>query len=373
MPFTIPEPSDLTFGVEEEYQIVDPATGKLASGAQALKARAEAEYDDEFQNELHLCQIEVASGVLNSLDDARDELARLRRELNDAAAKQGHAIVAAGTHPFSHPQDQPVTPKKRYRDMVADYRYLVRELVIFGCHVHVAVPDPELRVHVMNRSRPYLAPLLALTASSPYWEGEETGYDSFRTLMWQRWPMTGAPRRFENRAAYDGAITALAESGSIRDGTKIYWDLRLPTDKPTLEFRVADVCPRLEDAVTIAGLCRAVVLTEARAACDGADEVDPPPELFRAAGWRAARSGLTGDLIDPWGGRPKPATDLWRTLLDRLTPALNDLGDADRVRTGVDRLLSAGNSAARQRSAVNAAGGDKRAAVKLLIGETAAV
>ena len=312
--------------------------------------------------------------MLNSLGEAREELTRLRRELNDAASAQGHAIVAAGTHPFSHPGDQPVTPKKRYRDMVADYRYLVRELVIFGCHVHVAVPDPELRVHVMNRSRPYLAPLLALTASSPYWEGGDTGYDSFRTLMWQRWPMTGAPRRFADRAAYDGAIAALTESGAIRDGTKIYWDLRLPSDKPTLEFRVADVCPRLEDAVTIAGLCRAVVLTEARLAAAGDPELDPPPELFRAAAWRG-RPQRTGRHADrPVRRRPQTGGELWAFLLDRLGPALDDLGRGGRgAGRRVDRLLTGGNAASRQRAAVKDAGGDPRAAVELLIGETAGV
>ena len=370
--FTAPDPASLTMGCEEEFQIVDPATAKLASGAEKLKAGSHLTGEEAPQNELHLSQIETATPVCGSLGEVREKLAASRRDLLDAAAEYDVTIGAAGTHAFADWHDQSVTPKARYLDMVSDYQYLTRELLIFGQHVHVGIADPDLAIAVMNRSRPYLSTLLALTASSPYWLGEDTGYDSFRTLMWLKWPMTGPPQRFADRADYDRTIVGLVKAGVISDGTKVYWDVRIPQDKPTVEFRMGDVSPRLDDAVMLAGLVRAVALRCARAAADGEPDPDPRPELLRAASWRAARSGVSGELVDVAGGKSLPAAERIEGLLAELAEELDDLGEGTFVRDRVRAVLEQGSSAARQRAAVERRG-EVRAAVDLVVEETAAL
>lgn len=368
--FTAPDPQSLTMGCEEEFQIVDPATGKLASRAEKLKADSHLHGDLAPQNELHLCQIETATPICGSLGEVREKLGDARRDLLESASHFDLTIGAAGTHAFADWHDQPVTPKERYLGMVSDFQYLTRELLIFGQHVHVGVEDPDLAVQVMNRSRVYLSTLLALTASSPYWLGEDTGYDSFRTLMWLKWPMTGPPQLFKDRADYDRTIDGLVGAGVISDGSKVYWDVRIPADLPTVEFRVSDVSPRLDDAVMLAGLVRAIALRCARAAADGEPDPEPRPELLKAASWRAARSGVSGELIDVAAGRKCPAAERIEAMLGELAGELDDLGEGTFVRERVREILDGGNSADRQRYAVEQAD-SVRSAVDLVVRETA--
>ena len=370
--FTAPDPESLTMGCEEEFQIVDPVTAKLASGAEKLKAGSHLHGEQAPQNELHLSQIETATPICGSLGEVREKLGTARRDLLEAAAGQNVTIGAAGTHAFADWHDQTVTPKDRYLGMVSDYQYLTRELLIFGQHVHVGIEDPDLAVQVMNRARPYLSALLALSASSPYWLADDTGYDSFRTLMWTKWPMTGPPQPFADRADYDRTIKNLVKAGVITDGTKVYWDVRIPQDKPTVEFRMADVSPRLDDAVMLAGLVRAIALRCARAAAAGEPDPNPRPELLRAAMWRAARSGVRGDLVDVTAGRTRPAGERIETLLGELAGELDDLGEGNFVREQVRDVLDRGNSADRQRAAVEKTG-EVRAAVDLVVRETAEI
>ncbi|QDT14681.1 carboxylate-amine ligase [Alienimonas californiensis] len=368
--FTAPDPESLTMGCEEEFQIVDPSTAKLASRADKLKRDSHLKGDLAPQNELHLSQIETATSICGSLGEVREQLGAARRDLLESASHFGLTIGAAGTHAFSDWHDQPVTPKKRYLGMVTDYQYLTRELLIFGQHVHVGIADPDLAVQVMNRSRVYLPTLLALTASSPYWLGEDTGYDSFRMLMWLKWPMTGPPQPFKDRADYDRTIDGLVRAGVISDGSKVYWDVRIPRELPTVEFRVSDVSPRLDDAVMLAGLVRAIALRCARAAADGEPDPNPRPELLKAASWRAARSGVNGELVDVAAGRKRPAAELVEGMLGELADELNDLGEGAFVRERVREILDGGNSADRQRAAVQRSG-EVRSAVDLVVRETA--
>lgn len=368
--FTAPDPESLTMGCEEEFQIVDPDTAKLASRANKLKKDSHLKGDLAPQHELHLSQIETATSICGSLGEVREQLGAARLDLLESASHFGLTIGAAGTHAFADWHDQPVTPKKRYLGMVTDYQYLTRELLIFGQHVHVGIADPDLAVQVMNRSRVYLSTLLALTASSPYWLGEDTGYDSFRTLMWLKWPMTGPPQTFADRADYDRTIDGLVRAGVISDGSKVYWDVRIPQDKPTVEFRVTDVSPRLDDAVMLVGLVRAIALRCARAAADGEPDPNPRPELLKAASWRAARSGVSGELVDVAAGRKRPAADRVEGMLGELADELNDLGEGAFVRERVREILDGGNSADRQRAAVQRSG-EVRSAVDLVVRETA--
>ena len=361
---------EFTLGVEEEYQIVGPQTRQLKPRSQTVLHQAARALGDLVQPEFHESQIEIATPVCRTLADVRAQLVKSRKALIAAAARDGDRIVAAGTHPFSHGSERDVTPKPRYRDMAHTYGWLALEHVIFGCHVHVSLSDTELGVAVMNRARLWLAPLLALTANSPFWLGEDTEYASFRTEVWVRWPLAGPPLPFESRAEHDALVEALVATGSISDATKIYWDIRLPRHLPTIEFRVADVCARIDEAVMLAGLVRGLVRT-----CDDEARRDAPwprtrPELLRAAHWRAARYGLEGEMIDLVEQKAVPATALVQTLLDKVRPALEAAGDWEETSALVAQTLQEGNGAMRQRE-VYRRNGSMEDVVDSLIAETA--
>jgi glutamate---cysteine ligase / carboxylate-amine ligase len=338
-----------TLGVEEEYQIIDPETRALRPRATRVLQQAQRALGDEVQTELRLSQIETATPVCSTLAEVRSDLTRMRRELILAAQRDGDRIVAAGTHPFSHPEEQPFTPKRRYQEMAVDYQRLAREQVIFGCHVHVGMDDPEAAVQVMNRARVWLSPLLALGASSPFWIGEDTGYASFRTEVWIRWPMSGQPQLFASRAEYDALVQALIETGIIEDTTHIYWDIRLPQRVPTVEFRVSDVCPTIDEAVMTAGLVRGLARTCYEAALHDEPYCAARPELLRAAHWQAARYGLTGKLIDVHAHSSVLAGELVQELLQFVRPGLEAAGDWEEVSSLVQETLARGNGADRQR------------------------
>ena len=366
-----PGADDFTIGIEEEYQIIDPETRALRPRAgRVVPAAQRALAEDEVQHEFKLAQVEAVSPVCRTLGDVRAEVARLRREVIAAAAKDGNRIAAAGTHPFARADEQRTTPKERYQGMAELYAELGRELLIFGCHVHIGLADPEARVGVLNRARPWLAPLLALTANSPFWEGADTGYASYRTEIWVRWPLAGPPLPFASRAELDALVRALVATGAIQDASRIYWDLRLPEKTKTVEFRVGDVCAAIDEAVMQAGLCRALARTCAEREERGEPYATVRPELLRAAHWRAARYGLEGELIDAAGERPVPAPELVRGLLAFVRPALEAQGDWDEVSALVDATLGQGNGAVRQRAAYRRAG-RLEDVVDLLVEETA--
>ena len=293
--------------------------------------------------------IETNTPVCTTLADVRQALRQARRALVEAAEREGLAIAAAGTHPFSSWADQEVTDKTRYHNLAADYRQVFREEVVFGCHVHVGFDDREAAVQAMNRVRPWLPVLLALSANSPFWVGADTGYASFRTEVWNRWPTAGMPQAFDSRAEYDRLVETLVATGSLREPTKLYWDVRPSARQETLEFRVADSVMAVDEAVMVAGLVRALAVT-AHAAADRGDPDPPPrPELLRAAKWRAARNGLEVDLVDVLAGRARPAAELVGALLEEVRPALEEAGDLEEVTGLVRATLAGGTGAARQR------------------------
>jgi carboxylate-amine ligase len=203
---------------------------------------ARPELGDRVQPELYRSQVEMNTPVCATLGEVRDAVRRGRRALAEAAEGEGLRLAAAGTHPFSHWRDQTLTEKTRYRNLAQDYRQVFREQVVFGCHVHVGIEDREAAIQTMNRVRPWLPVLLALSGNSPYWLGADTGYASYRTEVWNRWPMAGMPQAFASRAEYDRLVETLMATGSVREPTKLYWDVRPSARQETLEFRVADVC-----------------------------------------------------------------------------------------------------------------------------------
>lgn len=360
-----------TIGVEEEYQIVDIETRELRPRALRILPGAQAAVGDQVTPELYLSQIEIGTPVCQTLAEVRAELTRLRREVNAAATGEGSHIAAAGTHPFSHWEDQEITPRRRYTGIAAEYEQLAREHLIYGCHVHVGIEDREAAIQVMNRARLWLAPLLALAANSPFWLGRDTGYASFRTEIWRRWPLAGTPMVFGSRAEYDTLVDTLVATGSVSDATKIYWDMRPSARFETLEFRVTDVCLTVDEAVMIAGLVRALTRTcyEQSARAEPLQEVRP--ELLSAAKWRAARYGLEADLIDVEAGCAIPAGELIEKLLAHLRPALAAAQDWEEISALVRATLAQGNGAARQRAAF-ARAGNFAEVVDLIVAETCA-
>lgn len=362
-----------TIGVEEEFQIVDPDTRELKSSAKTVVPSAQHLLGEAATNEFLLSQIETGTPVCDELAQVRQEIKRLRRGVIEAAESNGAAIVAASTHPFSRWEDQRVTPKERYRELAEDFGQIVDELLIWGCHVHIGIGDRELSIALMNRTRAWMPLLLALTANSPFWEGGDTSYASYRLEVWRRFPHAGSPLPFANRAEYDSLVRTLVNTGAISDETKIYWDIR-PADRfETLEFRIADVPTEIETTILHAALCRAIAQTayadELRDRERAAVFMPARDELMRAANWRAARYGLSDRLIDVPRGELVPAHELVARLLEWIRPALEENREWDEVSARVETILREGNGAMKQR-AIWEETGDFKAVVDDLIART---
>ena len=296
---------DFTIGVEEEYQIINPRTRELRPRASRMLAIAQKDLGDQVTNELYESQIEIGTPVCHTLAEVRSELLRLRRGVVNAAQRDGSVIAAAGTHPFTHWEGQALTPKPRYLDLQQDFQQLNREQIIFGCHVHIGIADRDDAIHVMNHCRPWLAPIIALAASSPFWLGVETGYASYRTQLFSRWPTAGMPEFFASRQDYDDLVASMVAVGMVPDASKLYWDARPSSHGETLEFRVADVCPTVDEAVMVAGLCRALAQTCLEQHRKGIHPNPLRPELLRA--WRRALPGLASTATSSTSPQSRPS------------------------------------------------------------------
>jgi glutamate---cysteine ligase / carboxylate-amine ligase len=338
-----------TIGVEEEFQIVDPQTYRLSPDAEHILPRAREMLGDAIQYELILSQIEIATPVCRTLEEVRVALSYLRSRLIHAAQQVGKRIAAAGTHPFSPWHEQVITPKERYLDLVREYQRLIKEQIIFGCHVHIGLNNRETALQVMNHARIWLSPLLALSASSPFQDGVDTKYASYRTGLWWSSPLAGPPPFFSSLCEHDAFIQALVMTKSVEDITRIYWDIRVPERYDTIEFRVMDACMTIDETLMITGLIRALVRTCYEAILQKRSAPQVRAELLRIANWRAARYGLEGELIDVVGEYSIPASELLERFLTFLRPALEAEGDWELVSRLVKRTLQQGNGAARQR------------------------
>jgi carboxylate-amine ligase len=308
---------------------------------------------DQVEAELNRSQIETGTRVCTTLADVRAEVVRLRRLLREAVAGAGCSVVSSGTHPTAAPADSAVNPtKKRYRHLEKEFQAVAREQLVNGCHVHVGIADPDLAIEVLTRVRPWLATVVALAANSPFWAGADSGYASYRTEVWARWPLTGMPEALASRADYDELVAGLQAVEALPDPTFLYWDVRPSARYPTLEFRAADAGLDVDDAVMVAGLWRALARTAAGEARAGTAPPVLRRELVDAARWRAARYGVEGTLVDVAERRTAPARDVADRLLAHVRPALEAAGDWDEVRELVGRALAGGNGAVRQRAAL---------------------
>jgi carboxylate-amine ligase len=360
--------SRLTLGVEEEFHLVDQSTRRLTPRASDVLARLSAPASARirpgsvpssrapdpsartsggFAAELQQSVVETNSAVTTDLGELKRHLIGLRTELSRTAESLGVLVAAAGTMPLSVPLA--ITENPRFRRMLADYQLLVREQLICGMQVHVGIGSRDTAVMLIDRVSPWLPPLLALSASSPFAQtGDDTGYASTRTLIWSRWPTTGRAGVFSSAAEYDQLVQKLIASGVISDAGMLYFDVRPSAHVPTIELRICDSCPSVDTVVLIAGLFRAVVARELMRLTAG-EPSTAQPALERAAMWRAARSGLEGELVDLAGPRSVPAAVLLRGIVTELRPELEAHGDYESVRELCEAALARGSSAARQR------------------------
>ncbi|MFE5854330.1 glutamate--cysteine ligase [Streptomyces sp. NPDC056500] len=337
-------------GVEEELLLVDATSGEPRALATAVLAAARRESDDHdevFEAELHRQQVEFATRPQTDMGELAREIDRCRAEASGHAERHGATVAALGTSPL------PVSPSlgfdERHRWLEEHFGLTTQEQLTCGCHVHVSVDSDEEGVAVLDRVRPWLAVLLALSANSPFWQGQDSGYSSYRSRVWGRWPSAGPVELFGSADRYHEQVHDMINTGTLLDEGMIYFDARLSHTYPTVEIRVADVCLDSSTTVLVATLVRALVETASRQWQAGL----PPPrhrvELLRLASWRAARSGLEGQLLHPLTMRAAPAETVVRALFDHAREALEDSGDLVPAQDALAELLKTGTGAQAQR------------------------
>jgi glutamate---cysteine ligase / carboxylate-amine ligase len=350
------EGDPFTLGVEEEYMLLDPESMDLVQHIETvLDAVQGDELADRINAELMQSVLEIATPVCRTASDVMRELTKLRGYVRDVGTGEGLRVGSAGTHPFSLFERQRITAKDRYHALIDQLQYVARRELIFGMHIHVAVDDPDKAIQVVNGLLPHLGPLLALSASSPFWRGEPTGLASSRQIVFSAFPRSGPPPRFRDYTDYAQVVGQLERTGCIADYTHIWWDIRPHPKWGTIEVRICDAVTRVEDAVAIAAYCQALV----KAISDRYDAGEEIPSYHRILTsenkWLAARYGLDAPVMDLATGRRirVPIAKLVRRTLRDLEPHARELG-SERELEGIAALLGRGNSADRQLRVYNA-------------------
>lgn len=361
-----------TIGIEEELLLVDPATRQLTPRSQDVLRLATvdpaAAADESLDKEFFRHQIETRTTPLLDLAELRAHLVRQRRTAAEAAERAGVAIVASGTSPVASGTPM-VYRDDRYLAMVQTYGAIAASAGICGMHVHVQVDSEEQGVAVIDEVVPWLPVLLAISANSPYADGTDTGYHSWRSQMWAQWPSAGLTEPFGSLAGYREVSRRMIESGAARDAGMLYFDARLSEANPTVEVRILDVCTDPDDAVLVAALVRGLVMRAAEGDPGEAIRARWRMELLQAAKWRAARYGLSDRLLSPTTTEPLPARDVVADLIATVREPLEACGDVDLVEEALDRVL-AGGGASRQHAAYERSGGDLTAVVDDLVVRT---
>ncbi|WP_041841440.1 carboxylate-amine ligase [Actinoplanes friuliensis] len=345
----------LTLGVEEEYLLVDAVEPRAVEAVEEVFDQLSDDIRDSVQHELMRSQIETASPPQLELGDLFDSLRRLRTGLAASAERAGVRLIAVGAAPAPG-QASRIVDSPRYHRMRERFGDLSPGAGLNGMHVHVSVPDPETGVQILNHLRPWLPILQAATANSPLFAGRDTGYASWRSMLWERWPTVGPTPYLESHEQYETMVSDLVASGAMLDEGMLYWYARLSANYPTVEIRMGDVCPTLDITILLAALTRGLVSTLLREVEDGKPAPNVPHPLVMAAHWRAAHDGLEGLNIDMATREPKPAWKLMRQLFDYVTPELDRHGDLELVTVLMDRLRSSGTGAARQRALLSKQG-----------------
>jgi glutamate---cysteine ligase / carboxylate-amine ligase len=339
--------SGYSVGVEEEYQLVDPHSGELRSSARVV---LQGDWSGEIRTELQDSTIEIGTSVCESSTGILRELRRLRAQSAAAAAAEELQIVAAGLHPFANWREHTLSADERYRRIAETYGRIARDEHNFGMHIHVAVEGDRMRI--LGRIRRYIPHLLALSCSSPFHEGEDTAYDSYRMVLWRRWPGAAPPPLLQDDVAYRRYVDVLLDAGVLPDERSLYWMIRRHPAYPTVEFRMCDVCPSLADAVAIAGVARTLVYAAGEGMLPGSEPWKPAVADLALADecWRASRYGLDAQLLrDARSNEWDTAREAVARLAELLRPAAEELGEAAALDAAV-RLAERGNAAARTRA-----------------------
>jgi carboxylate-amine ligase len=347
----------LTLGIEEEYMIVDPETRALASSVEPMLTEGYAKLGEHVKAEFMQSQIEVAGEVCADVHAARAELIRLRQAMSDVAAQHGRRIAAAATHPFSSWRDQTVSAGERYADLYSDMQDVARRLVIFGMHVHLgfglSAEARALTIDVMNQMRYFLPHILALSTSSPFWHGRETGLKSYRSVIFESLPRTGIPPTFDSYGEYERMIGLLAKVGSLGKGAspenpaRIWWDVRPNRRIGTLEIRIADICTTVDEAICVVAVIQSIAAMLIKLRAKNQSWRVYRSALIQENKWRAARYGIEGHLIDFGQEEAVSVPTLWEEILGLLDGVVDDLGTRQDVEY-VRKILKNGTSADRQ-------------------------
>ena len=341
-----------TLGVEEEYMVIDPTTRELKSHDQKIVDIASQLLKDHVKAEMHQAVVEVGTGICKNIDEARQDISRLRKYVSDVAQSIGLEIGAAGTHPFSHWSTQLITPNPRYDEIVNEMQEAARSNLIFGLHVHVGMSDKNMAIHIMNTVRYFLPHIFALSTNSPFWEGRNTGFKSFRTKVFDKFPRTGLPDLFSDWDDFKNYVNILIKTGCIDNAKKIWWDVRVHPFFDTIEFRICDVPLTVNETIAITALLQALVAKLYKLKKKNMSFIIYTRALINENKWRASRYGLEGKLIDFGKQEEVPLQDLIPELLDFVDDVVDELGCRWAVEyipvmlkngTGADRQLAVFN------------------------------
>ncbi len=336
-----------TLGIEEEFQLIDPETRDLRSHVQQLLESGKDILKDQLKAELHQSVIEVGTNICGDIREARQEVVRLRSQLAMIARQNGLTIAAAGTHPFARWQDQLITPHPRYEEIIEDLQQVARANLIFGLHVHVGIEDRETAIHIMNAARYFLPHIFALSTNSPFWEGRNTGFRSYRSKIFDRFPRTGIPDHFVSLSEYDNYIKLLIKTRCIDNAKRIWWDIRMHPFFNTLEYRICDVPMSIEETLTLAALFQAVTAKLYKLIKKNLGFRLYRRILIAENKWRAARYGISGKLIDFGKQEEVDCASLIHELLEFIDDVVDELGIREQLGY-VEKILQNGTGADRQ-------------------------
>ena len=336
-----------TLGVEEEYMVMDPKTFELRSHEQKIVQEGQKAIKDKVKAEMHQAVVEVGTDICADIDEAWSDVANLRKTIGGIADSLGFSMGAAGTHPFSHWESQLITDHIRYNEIVNELQEAARSNLIFGLHVHVGMESREMANHIANSTRYFLPHVFALSTNSPFWEGRMTGYKSFRTKVFDKFPRTGIPDSFDSIEAYDNYVKLLIKTNCIDNAKKIWWDLRVHPFFNTVEFRICDIPMSVDETITIAALFQAICARIYMLRSKNLNFIQYSRALLNENKWRASRYGVDGFLIDFGKEEEVNTRALISELLDFLDPVLDHLGSRHRI-SYVNKMLENGTGADRQ-------------------------
>jgi glutamate---cysteine ligase / carboxylate-amine ligase len=336
-----------TLGVEEEYMVLDPQTHELKSHEQKIVHEGQKVIKDKVKAEMHQAVVEVGTDICNDVDEAYHDVAELRKTISEIAGGLGLAMGAAGTHPFSHWESQLITDHARYNEIVNELQEAARSNLIFGLHVHVGMETREMANHIANSTRYFLPHIYALSTNSPFWEGRQTGYKSFRTKVFDKFPRTGIPEAFDSIESYENYVKLLVKTNCIDNAKKIWWDLRVHPFFNTVEFRICDVPMTVEETIALTALFQAVCAKIYKLRSQNLNFIQYSRALINENKWRAGRYGIDGRLIDFGKEEEVNTRVLIYELLDFVDDVVDHLGSRHRL-AHVNKILENGTGADRQ-------------------------